>query len=145
MNIETALHRLVAYYEELTPAHLSQLSSYYHAQAYFKDPFHEVVGIAAIAHIFQHMFQLDPDAKFTFSHCFVAPDKPLHAMLIWQMSITMAGRHLSIAGSSHLVFDNEGMVISHRDYWDTGEELYAKLPWIGGLMRALLRKGSAFR
>jgi steroid delta-isomerase len=30
-----------------------------------------------------------------------------------------------------------GKVVWHRDYWDAAEELYAKLPAIGWLMRFL--------
>jgi len=34
-------------------------------------------------------------------------------------------------------------VTYHRDYWDTAEELYAKLPLLGGLMRLLRRRLAA--
>lgn len=44
-----------------------------------------------------------------------------------------------IHGISHLRFDDDGKVNNHRDYWDTGEELYAKLPLIGGAVRLLQR------
>lgn len=44
-----------------------------------------------------------------------------------------------IRGVSHLRFGEDGKVIYHRDYWDTGEELYAKLPLIGGAVRFLRR------
>jgi steroid Delta-isomerase len=30
----------------------------------------------------------------------------------------------------------------HRDYWDAAEELYEKLPILGGLMRWLKRQAS---
>ena len=36
-------------------------------------------------------------------------------------------------------FDADGKVNYHRDYWDTGEELYMKLPGLGTLMRGLRR------
>lgn len=40
---------------------------------------------------------------------------------------------------SHLRFDAAGKVCYHRDYWDTGEELYEKLPLLG-LGARLLRR-----
>jgi hypothetical protein len=40
---------------------------------------------------------------------------------------------------SHIRFDASGKVNYHRDYWDTGEELYAKLPVLGWLIRRLKR------
>ena len=44
-----------------------------------------------------------------------------------------------IRGVSHLRFGDDGKVTYHRDYWDTGEELYGKLPLIGGAVRFLRR------
>jgi steroid delta-isomerase len=48
-----------------------------------------------------------------------------------------------IRGASHLRFDADGKVAWHRDYWDAAEELYARLPGIGWLMRALRRRLAA--
>jgi hypothetical protein len=33
-------------------------------------------------------------------------------------------------------------VAYHRDYWDAAEELYEKLPVLGGLMRFLKRRAA---
>jgi hypothetical protein len=32
------------------------------------------------------------------------------------------------------------LVALHRDYWDAAEELYEKLPWVGGVMRWLKQR-----
>jgi hypothetical protein len=48
-----------------------------------------------------------------------------------------------IRGASHLRFNADSKVVWHRDYWDAAEELYAKLPGIGWLMRALGRRLAA--
>ena len=45
-------------------------------------------------------------------------------------------------GASHLVFDAQGLVVLHRDYWDAAEELYEKLPLVGSLMRWLKRRAN---
>lgn len=64
-------------------------------------------------------------------------------MLIWTFNFRAArrggGEMQVIRGVSHLKFDAAGKVNYHRDYWDTGEELYMKLPAIGTLMRGLRR------
>jgi hypothetical protein len=44
-----------------------------------------------------------------------------------------------IRGATHIRFANDGRVEFHRDYWDAAEELYEKLPVLGGLMRGLKR------
>jgi hypothetical protein len=49
-----------------------------------------------------------------------------------------------VRGATQLAFDpHSGLVVLHRDYWDTGEELYARLPLLGAVMRWLRRRGSA--
>ncbi|WP_413888997.1 hypothetical protein [Candidatus Aalborgicola defluviihabitans] len=37
----------------------------------------------------------------------------------------------------------DGRILDHRDYWDAAEELYEKLPLLGGLMRWLKRRANA--
>jgi len=50
------------------------------------------------------------------------------------------GQVQCIKGSSHLQLNQNGLVQSHRDYWDTAEELYEKIPVLGGLMRWLKKQ-----
>jgi hypothetical protein len=51
------------------------------------------------------------------------------------------GQKQVILGATYLEFSEQGLVTLHRDYWDAAEELYEKLPLIGGFMRWL--KGRA--
>jgi steroid delta-isomerase len=48
-----------------------------------------------------------------------------------------------VRGATHLRFNGRGKVVYHRDYWDAAEELYAKLPLLGALMRWLRRRLAA--
>jgi hypothetical protein len=47
-----------------------------------------------------------------------------------------------ILGASHIVFNAQGLVSLHRDYWDAAEELYEKLPIVGSVMRWLKRRAN---
>ena len=67
-------------------------------------------------------------------------------MLLWEFHLLRRGRRpqpFRIRGSSHLRFDAAGKVAMHRDYWDAAEELYARLPVLGALMRGLQRMARA--
>ena len=48
-----------------------------------------------------------------------------------------------IRGASHRRFDSVGKVTWYCDCWDAAEDLYARLPGIGWLMRLLKRKLAA--
>ena len=42
-----------------------------------------------------------------------------------------------IDGASRLRFDNAGLIIEHRDYWDASFPLYGTFPIIGSIMKLI--------
>jgi steroid delta-isomerase len=133
------LQALVQWFETLSPQSLEQLSTHYSDQAYFKDPFNEVRGQQAIARIFAHMFATLDAPRFLVTECV---EQAHGVMLLWDFHFRPRGqRHAwCIHGASHLKLDANGLVHWHRDYWDAAEELYAKLPLLGAVIRALGRR-----
>ena len=138
--LDAGLDRLVAFYETLTPASLSELAAVYAPEARFKDPFNEVAGLAAIERIFRHMFGQVEAPQFSVT---TRLRDGRQAMLGWTFAFGPPARRIVVRGVSHLQLDERGRVVEHRDYWDAAEELYAKLPLIGALMRWLRRRLAA--
>lgn len=135
-----ALARLADFYDTLSEAALPRLGELYAADGVFKDPFNEVRGVAAIDAIFRHMYAQLEQPRFVVRSSVL---QGAHAFLVWEFSFH-AGRRaaapLCIRGVTELRFDEAGLVCLHRDYWDAAEELYEKLPLLGGLMRWLRRR-----
>ncbi|MBC8007483.1 MAG: nuclear transport factor 2 family protein [Prolixibacteraceae bacterium] len=135
-RIEAILH----FYETLTPERVRDFGFYYSDDAYFKDPFNEVQGLEDIRRIFARMFQQVIDPRFVVREK-VGDARGL--FLVWDMRFRMKSwkprQQQIIRGVSHLRFGEDDKVTYHRDYWDTGEELYGKLPLIGGAVRFLRR------
>ena len=133
--------RLVAFYEALTEQTLPQLHDLYAKNAYFKDPFNEVRDVAAIEKIFAHMFVSLNNPRFVVHTKIVDGNE---AFLAWDFKFHMKkfrpDIEQTIRGSSHLKFDVTNRVVFHRDYWDAAEELYEKLPLLGGFMRFLKKR-----
>jgi steroid Delta-isomerase len=138
-----ALDALCDYFEKLSAANLDQLDTYYATDARFKDPFHEVTGVAAIRAILRHTFDKLPGAHFRVTGRF--PGQAGDAVILWEMDFTMpvTRQPTSIRGATHLNFADDGKVTLHRDYWDAAEELYGRLPVLKWLMRALARRAAA--
>ena len=144
---EAALQSVVHFFEHLQPADVARIAEIYTADAQFKDPFNEVQGVPAIAAIFDHMFDALDAPRFVITtqvqqgaQCFVTWD------FLFAMRRLDAGKTQTIRGASHLVLREESgvwRVAVHRDYWDAAEELYEKLPVIGGLMRWLKRRANS--
>ena len=131
---------LLAFYETLAPDRVQDFALYYAEDAYFKDPFNEVNRIEDIRKIFARMYRQVVDPRFVVLER-VGDERGL--FLVWDLGFRMRAWKPQVQrvihGVSHLRFNVEGKVSYHRDYWDTGEELYAKLPLIGGAVRLLRR------
>jgi steroid delta-isomerase len=131
------LAQLIAFYETLSPQTVVGLKDFYTEDAWFKDPFNEVHGITPIIHIFEHMYRQVEEPRFKILEHFSEPHR---AMLVWEFSfgaLHPRTKRKTIRGVSHLKFVSNGLINYHRDYWDTAEELYVKLPLMGGLHRLL--------
>jgi hypothetical protein len=141
MNHADDLQRVVTFFETLTPASSTQLAQIYSVDASFKDPFNAVQGVPAIERIFSHMFVQVEAPRFVITTQVLQEDQ---AFLTWDFLFRMkrfSRAEQCIHGATHLRFDVAGKVNLHRDYWDAAEELYEKLPVLGGLMRVLKRAG----
>ncbi|MDP1734681.1 MAG: nuclear transport factor 2 family protein [Sulfuritalea sp.] len=134
---------LIDWFEHLSLQTVDRVPQFYAADAEFKDPFNEVRGTDAIAHIFRHMFTQVDEPRFVVGSRFASDDG---VMLLWDFHFRIRSRRpqaICVRGTSHLRFDATGKVVLHRDYWDAAEELYAKLPLIGCVMRGLQRMARA--
>ena len=142
--IPQAIERLVQFFEQLQPQDLPRLPALYAADARFKDPFNEVQGLAAIERIFAHMFDTLDSPHFIVTERIVQDHK---CFLVWDFRFRFrrfdTQSWQTVRGGTHLVFNDQGLVTLHRDYWDAAEELYEKLPWVGGLMRWLKRRANS--
>jgi hypothetical protein len=140
----TSIAPLVAYFENLAPDNLAQLHQHYTAQARFKDPFNDVTGLAEIRRIFEHMFVALVRPRFVVTQQIC---QGRQCFLTWEFRFGFRnfhkGKEQVILGASHLVLDDQGLVVLHRDYWDAAEELYEKLPGVGSLMRWLKRRANS--
>jgi len=140
MSHRPNLDSIITSFETLSREHVGALADLYSADAYFKDPFNEVSGQAAIFAIFEHMYLQVDAPRFVVNHSILEGDD---AFIVWDFHFHIRnkpGVEQCIHGSSHLRFSSNHKVVYHRDYWDTAEELYDKIPGLGWLMRRLKRR-----
>ncbi|MCA0211969.1 MAG: nuclear transport factor 2 family protein [Proteobacteria bacterium] len=142
--MKDAVARIEGFFAALGPLDLARLSDFYTPDAYFKDPFNEVRGVPAIEGIFRHMFDALQAPRFVITSRLVDGDQ---CFLVWEFRFAFRNFHKEVEqvvhGGSHLLLSPDGRIRSHRDYWDAAEELYEKLPVVGGLMRWLKRRANS--
>ena len=138
-----AVAAIEAFFATLTPASLQGIGSIYAADAHFKDPFHEVQGLAAITHVYAHMFASLHQPRFEITGRVL---QGRECFLTWNFCFRFQSIQpdaaQTVRGCSHLVLDASGRIAVHRDYWDVAEELYEKIPVLGALMRWLKKRAN---
>ncbi len=143
MNTRQATQTLATFFETLTPDSVAQLHTLYDAQATFKDPFNEVQGLPEIECIFRHMYVALDQPYFVITGQLV---DGAQAFLTWEFRFRFkrfdTAKLQTVRGGSHVVFNAQGRVTLHRDYWDAAEELYEKLPLVGSVMRWLKNRAN---
>jgi steroid Delta-isomerase len=135
MTHQAALAEFIHFCEHLSRDNTGGFAGLYSADAFFKDPFNEVRGHAAIIKIFEHMFVKVDTPRFVVTCSMLQGDE---AFLVWEFLFYFKGDKTAeqrIHGSTHLRFSPGHKVEYHRDYWDAAEELYEKIPLLGRVMR----------
>ena len=142
MTHQAELTHFIHFCEHLSRDSTGQFAQLYSADAFFKDPFNEVKGHAAIIRIFDHMFAKVDKPRFVVTQHMLQGDD---AFLVWDFLFYFKGETITqqcIHGATHLKFSADHTIHYHRDYWDAAEELYEKIPLLGGLMRMIKRQAS---
>ncbi|MGI9382774.1 MAG: nuclear transport factor 2 family protein [Methyloligellaceae bacterium] len=126
--------------QSLKPETIADLMALCRPDVRFKDPFNDVQGQADFAHVLQHMFRKLSDLRFVVTRRSGGGE-------VWFLAWHLHGRSrllgkIELDGTSLIVLDENGKVASHIDHWDATEQLYGRLPVIGGLFRIIRR---AFR
>ena len=137
---ESITQEIIQRFENLELNTIDRLLALYDAQAFFKDPFNEVIGKPAIERIFTHMFDQVDQPRFIVTR-YMAMDTEIS--LTWEFFFNFKNapkEQQVIKGCTWLTLNQGLLITEHRDYWDAAEELYEKIPVIGGLMRFLKKR-----
>ncbi|MEQ8665781.1 MAG: nuclear transport factor 2 family protein [Rhodospirillales bacterium] len=131
------LDRYVRYLETLSPETLDDLPAYVHPSVRFADPFNDVRGVEAMRRVFDDMFEAVGPVSLEVGHRAVNAGA---AYIAWTFHARLGGKPWDFEGVSQIRFDDDGLVTSHVDHWDTGREFFARLPVVGWAVRGIRRR-----
>ena len=141
-DIKRRLQAYGEFFEGLTPEDMQQFDLLFSSNIHFKDPFNDVRGVEALKQVFTHMFEQCVNPRFHVSdHC-GAGDQ---GYLYWSFHFTPKGRtgERRLEGVSRVIFDEDGRVVEHIDYWDPAEQIYSQVPLLGWVLDFVRRRLSA--
>lgn len=109
--------------------HLERITS---PEVRFRDPFNDMVGRSAVLELLEHTRRQIRDVRFQIID---RASSGQRVYLKWEMTgrLRLLGVW-RVEGMSELVFDAEGKLKQHRDYWDASEQFYGRLPVIGWVL-----------
>jgi ketosteroid isomerase-like protein len=73
------------------------------------------LGLAGVRRYLEENFDVEQDIECRFGEPVVSGDR---AAVEWWASWLENGEPLTLAGSTFLRFDVDGLVVDHRDYWN---------------------------
>ena len=126
-------------YRDMTVMDLSRLDQIYTENLLFKDPVHEIRGLAAMQDYMADMCSNVTECRFEFLDQLQSEQG---AYLKWNMHFRhpklAAGQLLTVRGISQIHFEER--INYHEDVYDMGQMVYEHVPVVGGMTRWLKRR-----
>ena len=130
-------------FTSLRPGNIDTLLALVEIDVVFVDPFNNLRGKAAFGAVFEHMFETTIEPQFTVSDVAMSTVRDRHVTYLrWQMTARTKGWPsvpLELEGMSEVHLGDTGLVSHHIDHWDSASQLLSKLPFIGALVRQIMR------
>lgn len=138
-DISGSLNQYISFYEMLTPSSLKNISDVVDLEIHFTDPFNDFQGITLFSKIFDDMFKHVREPKF-FIHDKAISAESNAAFLKWTFTGYFSEKKFSFQGMSEVYFNTQGKVIRHIDYWDSGNNVFSRIPIVGYFIRMIQSK-----
>jgi hypothetical protein len=137
-------HQAIAAYAyafgQLTEASLDDLVAMVSDDIVFTDPFNRIKGRSGFRHVFIHMYDTCHDPRFEISDLAHGKDA---SYIRWRMTARLKSwprMALDFTGMTEVHANDEGQITAHYDHWDSASQLLAKIPYIGAVIRPILRQ-----
>ena len=132
--------RLKTFFETIdTEVSLEDFKNIYANEVHFIDPLCELDNVEAVYNFFQHIYQ-KVDIPLLFISEYLS-EKDI-AYVRWRLDFSLQDKpeKRSFVGISRFVFDSQGKIIEHTNYWDTAEHLYETIPLLGNIIRWIKKR-----
>lgn len=140
--IDVGLERFSTSFQDLTRDDLGELmAELYAEELFFNDTIHTFTRRQDLV---DYMVQTGDNLNESTVEIKQVIRDGADVFVRWTMDfkVRAAGReiHSQSIGMTHLRFDDEGRVVLHQDFWDSGNALYAHLPIVGFMVRQAQRR-----
>jgi hypothetical protein len=137
-RLERMVAHTAAYFHAITPESVRELTrTTYAPEAYLNDTLAAITGAAAIEHYFFETAERTDAVRVEFLTHAVSD---IDVYVRWRMTIEaprLSSEALISYGMSQFRYDEQGRLLLHRDFWDSGAGFFEHLPFIGRVIRTI--------
>lgn len=130
-------------FTRLRADNLDILDSFYDPRVQFLDPLGLHDGRDSVKEYYRNLYKNVTSISFDYTDSLSADNNHL---LVWTMNLVApamdGGKPVVVHGNSVIKFNEQDLVIYHRDYFDMGEFVYERVPilrWVIAKVKTRLR------
>ena len=135
MKKKSKIENYVKLFESLNLKNLHKFDKLLDENIYFEDPFNKVYGIENFKKIFSNTLNKLDNVEFKVLNII---SKNNIYIIKWEMIYFAFNKTNSIFGLSEVTISENNKIVSHIDYWDSYNNFYTKIPFLGLIFKFVL-------
>ena len=135
MKKKNKIDNYVKLFESLNLKNLHKFDKLLDENIYFEDPFNKVYGIENFKKIFSNTLTKLDNVEFKVLNII---SKNNIYIIKWEMIYFAFNKTNSIFGLSEVTISENNKIVSHIDYWDSYNNFYTKIPFLGLIFKFVL-------
>lgn len=135
MKKKNKIENYVKLFQSLNLINLHKFDNLLDENIYFEDPFNKVYGIENFKKIFSNTLTKLDNVEFKVINII---SKNNIYIIKWEMIYFAFNKTNSIFGLSEVTISENNKIVSHIDYWDSYNNFYTKIPFLGLIFKFVL-------
>ena len=135
MKKKNKIENYIKLFESLNLENLHKFDKLLDENIYFEDPFNKVYGIENFKKIFSNTLTKLDNVEFKVLNII---SKNNIYIIKWEMIYFAFNKTNSIFGLSEVTISENNKIVSHIDYWDSYNNFYTKIPFLGLIFKFVL-------
>ncbi|GAB4419896.1 MAG: nuclear transport factor 2 family protein [Bacteriovoracaceae bacterium] len=133
--------KIKSVFNTLRADNLQILDDFYAPNTLFVDPLGKHEGLENVKKYYKGLYENVKDIRFETRE--LISDGNSH-VFVWKMILVADGLNggapVTLEGNSLIKFNDQNLVIYHRDYFDMGEFIYEHIPVLGWTLKKIKQK-----
>lgn len=136
---EAAVEAYADYWRRFSAATVGEILQLGAPDMRFVDPFNDVSGVERVRRVLADAFDRADEVRVEVLHTAARGEVAYYR---WRFHLVPrgGGRPWRFDGVSEVRFAADGRVAEHVDHWDAGSQFYARIAFVGWLIRQIRRR-----